>query len=73
MTVDNFTFEEVNLMCIYDTGSRIGLMDNLKDMRTHLEPDETELRNLTDSVLEKLGRMRDEEYDQMDLFPDFGL
>ena len=29
----NFTFEEMNLMCIYNTGSRTGLIDSLRDMR----------------------------------------
>ena len=27
----NFTFEEMNLMCIYNTGSRTGLIDSLRD------------------------------------------
>ena len=39
----NFTFEEMNLMCIYNTGSRTGLMEALTEMCGHLEPDETEL------------------------------
>ena len=29
----NFTFEEINLMCIYNTGSRTGLIDSLREMR----------------------------------------
>ena len=28
----NFTFEEMNLMCIYNTGSRTGLIDSLREM-----------------------------------------
>ena len=27
----NFTFEEMNLMCIYNTGSRTGLMEALTE------------------------------------------
>ena len=27
----NFTFEEMNLMCIYNTGSRTGLIDSLRE------------------------------------------
>ena len=46
----NFTFEEMNLMCIYNTGSRTGLID-LREMRGELSPEETELRELTDSYL----------------------
>ena len=29
----NFTFEEMNLMCIYNTGSRTGLINSLREMR----------------------------------------
>ena len=39
----NFTFEEMNLMCIYNTGSRTGLIDSLREMRGELSPEETEL------------------------------
>ena len=38
----NFTFEEMNLMCIYNTGSRTGLIDSLREMRGELAPEETE-------------------------------
>ena len=40
-------------------------------MRGYLTADETELRELTDSAAAKLRRMSDEEYDALDLFPDF--
>ena len=46
----NFTFEEMNLMCIYNTGSRTGLMEALTEMRGELAPEETELRELTDEA-----------------------
>ena len=46
----NFTFEETNLICIYNTGSCTGLIDTLTEMRGHLEPDETELQEMTDSA-----------------------
>ena len=36
----NFTFEEMNLMCIYNTGSRTGLIDSLREMRGELAPEE---------------------------------
>ena len=29
----HFTFEEMNLMCIYNTGTRAGLMESLTEMR----------------------------------------
>ncbi len=61
----NFTFEEMNLMCIYNTGSRTGLIDSLREMRGELSPEETELRELTDSALMKLCAMTDEDFAQM--------
>ena len=67
----NFTFDEINLMCIYNTGTKEGLMDALKEMRGYLEPDEAELLALTDSTLEKLSSMGDMEFEALELYPDF--
>ncbi|WP_176256112.1 transposon-transfer assisting family protein [Enterocloster alcoholdehydrogenati] len=67
----NFTFEEMNLMCIYNTGSRIGLIDALTEMRGELSPEETELWDLTDSTLDKLCTMTDEDFTELGLYPDF--
>ncbi len=70
--MDNFTFEERNLVCIYNSaGTRTGLISALEEMRGYLQTDEDELRELTDSALSKLERMTDAEYDALDLFPDF--
>ena len=60
-----FTIEEINLMCIYDTGTRQGLMDALKAMYSDLLPEEAELKQLTENVLARLNGMRDDEYAQM--------
>ena len=67
----NFTFEEMNLMCIYNTGSRTGLINSLREMRGELSPEETELRELTDSALAKLCAMTDEKFAELELYPDF--
>ena len=69
--MSDFTFDEINLMCIYNTGTRAGLMQELTDMRGHLEPDETELWELTDSALRKLGGITDERFAELELLPDF--
>ena len=60
-----FTIEEINLMCIYDTGTRQGLIDALKAMYSDLLPEEAELRQLTENVLARLNGMTDDEYAQM--------
>ena len=67
-----FTFEETNLLCIYNhAGTRQGVIEALTNMRGYLEPDETELRELTDSALSKLRSMSDEAFAALELVPDF--
>ncbi|MBE6905102.1 MAG: hypothetical protein E7476_02325 [Ruminococcaceae bacterium] len=68
-----FTNDEVNLMCIYNTGTREGLIAELEQMRSYLGAEETELLALTDSALGKLLAMSDAEYAALDLFPDFSI
>ena len=67
----DFTNDEMNLMCIYDTGSRTGLISALSEMRKELDADEATLRELTDSVLNKLSAIPDEDYEKLELYPDF--
>ena len=67
----NFTNDELNLMCIYDTGTRTGLIEALTTMREQLEEDETELIEMTDSAIRKLNAMSDADYETLELFPDF--
>ena len=66
-----FTYEEINLMCIYDTSSRKGLIAELTKMRKYLEPDEVEILELTDSAIRKLRSISDEEFEELELVPDF--
>ena len=67
----DFTNDEMNLMCIYDTGNRTGLINALSEMRKELSTDEIELRELTDSTLNKLSAMTEEDYAKLELYPDF--
>lgn len=66
------TYEEQQLMALYNsTGTRTGLIVALREMRDHLEPEDADLRMLTDSAIGKLEAMSDEEYTALDLTPDF--
>ncbi len=70
--MNELTFEERNLVCIYSGGgTRLGIIAALTEMRGYLEPDETELLDLTDSALAKLRSMGDADYNALDLIPDF--
>lgn len=67
----NFEYEELRLMALYNTGSRERLMESLTEMRTYLTLSEVELRDLTDSTLDKLAGMTDAEFEALELYPDF--
>lgn len=69
--MNEYTFEEYNLVCIYNRGTRIGTIAALTEMKGYLEPDEDNLKALTDSALEKLSAMTDDAFDRLDLIPDF--
>lgn len=60
-----------NHLCIYDTGTRTGLIKALSEMRGELGADEAELRQLTDSTIEKLSAITDDEFATVELYPDF--
>jgi hypothetical protein len=64
----NFTHEELVLMMLYNPGTRSGLIEMLQEMREQLQPDEAELRGLTDSTLEKLAAISDADFDRLDLY-----
>lgn len=61
-------------MCIYSAGSsRTGLMQKLTEMKKYLERDEVQLLALTESTLAKLAILTDEEFGQLELYPDFDI
>lgn len=71
MNENKVTYEERQLMAIYNAGTRKGLLDELIYMQQYLSPEEIELNNLTTSAIRKLQEMSDEDYEALDLVPDF--
>ena len=69
----NFTIEEINLMCIYNTGTRTGMIEALENMTGYLTKEETELRGLAESVIARLRSMTDFDFYMLQdsLIPDF--
>ena len=67
----DFTFEESTLMSIYTDGTREGTLRALREMRGYLQADETDLQELTDSSIEKLEKLSDEDFQKLDLFFEF--
>ena len=66
------SFEEDQLLALYDTGTRDTTIDNLERMKQALQPDEQELRSLTERVLEILRAMSDKDFEKMKIFPYLG-
>ena len=56
---------------IYNTGSRESLMRELREMRGYIGADQPELLAMTDSTLQKLEKISDEEFAELELYPDF--
>lgn len=69
--IQPITHYEQQLMAIYNTGTRLGLIQALNEMRTYLDTDQQELMDATDSAIAKLNAMTDAEYESLDLVPDF--
>ena len=67
----NFNGEELTLMMLYNSGSRLGLMQELLLMQSYLLPDETALRELSEGDIKKLKLMTDAEFAELELYPDF--
>ena len=47
----NFDHEELTLMMLYNSGTRLGLVHELRPMQCYLMPDETALRELSEGVI----------------------
>ncbi len=65
-----FSLAEKNLMVIYNTGTRLGLMDELGNMLSYLSPDDKELHDLAISVIKKLNTLSDMDFATLDFDPD---
>ena len=66
----NVDHEELMLMMLYNTGTRMGLVHELRLMQCYLMPDETALRELSEGVIEKLKLLTDAEFAELEFPPD---
>lgn len=67
----NLTYDEQQLIAIFNAGTRDKTIAALEEMSTELEPDETELRDMTASVLTKLRDISDTIFEALDLTLEF--
>ena len=64
------TFEENNIVALYSGETREETIEKIEEMMQYLESDEAELRLLSEGSITKLRDMSDEEYSELDLFPE---
>ncbi len=64
------TFEENNIVALYSGETREETIGKIEGMMQYLETDEAELRLLSEGAIMKLKDMSDEEYSELDLFPE---
>ena len=62
-----YSMEEINLMCIYNTENRIGLITELENAIEYV--DDPEMVRLIEQTLDKLNRTTDVEFADLALFP----
>ena len=68
----DFTKDELSLISICNTGDREGTIVEITENGVkYLVDVETELAELTVSVLRKLENISDDEFESLDLYPDF--
>ena len=67
----DFTKDDLSLIGIYNAGSRKETIAALIEIQQYLEDDEADLRELTDNAVNKLEKISDEQFELLDLIPDF--
>ena len=64
----NFTVEEINLMCCFNTSSRKWLIDDMKSVT--LNDVDSEIAELMYKTIRKLESMSDAEFEELYIMPD---
>lgn len=65
----DFTVEEINLMCVYDTSDRGRLLTGIRESLPHLL--EPELKELAQGIISRLEAMTDREFAALVHAPDY--
>lgn len=61
--MDNFTVEEINLMCVFEGQDRAGMIADIKNVIPHIQ--DSDMAELVGKVLGKLETMSDEDFAQI--------
>ncbi len=64
-----FTVEEMNLMCVYDIGSRAALVSGVRESLPDVY--DPEMRDIMENVITKLEKLTDEEFSRIGFYTDY--
>lgn len=67
----NVSYDEYQLMSLYNERTRGALISNLMEARKYLSSDEKDEIAVTESCIKKLRAMSDAEFDELALSPDY--
>jgi len=65
--IEQFTVEEINLLCFFDTSSRDALLSDLLDVVDAFEDDE--IFEIAVSALDKVSKISGEDFAALDFYP----
>lgn len=65
-----FNSEELLMMMLYNPGTRLGLIAELTTMKEQLTLREKRLNRLTGRLITKLENITDEDFEELDFYPD---
>ena len=68
----NFTHDELLLIAIYESDIRKATIEKIREMLPYLDEDEKRLRTLALEAIEKLEKISDNEFNELELFPEYG-
>ena len=68
----NFTHDELLLIAIYESDSRTATIEKIREMLPYLDEDEKRLRTLALEAIAKLEKISDNEFNELELFPEYG-
>jgi len=67
MNAHTFTVEQINFLCIFDTGTRMDCIEDIQFSSQYF--DDPEMRDIADNTLAVLQRMTDDEFTSIQLCP----
>jgi len=65
--IEQFTVEEINLLCFFDTGTRGALLSDLIEAVDSFSEDE--ILEIAQSALNKVSKMSDADFAALDFYP----